>query len=818
MTNMTVSPLLMSGDPLREWVINLKWSLAGDCWCHNGIHATDLTDTTPATKILSHDLLAVLMKAVSAHTNSSYQRNARSLLQDHINGVDGTELISQGKGFEMFQLRIKSGFSRGLGTEAISHLTEYVSATQASLESIGSFFDQMQQLYNQVQLTQGCSIGDIAQKSFILEGLRRGAYHEVLGPWVKKILIGQGRLKLETSTMSSLQHGATDLIAASTFYQGNILLPGKMPRPTGAAARAATDATSTKKPSSDFRIESIVKTFRLGLALNQTQTSWLRTQYKCIHCLSNAHPLEDCRAAGLKWKITALPTASPAPGGKPAGRIADANPAGSHEQAPPPTPQPELPPQTDPDPKARAATNSGRGEDESETDESDEAFTYLGYESDPYLLSALLQAAARTAEDARRIRFLDSPAPTTVAKIGKKESRWVNAGTTLLAVGNDKLDNHSSVYHARKAAPSTSTNTTRTSYPRTVCPDFGATSIMGPHHDMFIDYVDVRGKGLVVRLGNEAKTIPIVGRGTLCINLMGHSVAYAHALHVPDLSVILLSSRVHRRITPGCSFVADHSGCFLTFPEFTITVDDTEDCIIPCGLVPPNTSFDFDSRLYITSNSSAQDLRRCTIIQLERPHNARLVALRKSRAHVDPADLVSPVISTHAPTLKQTTSPLPTRPVYSVPDSGCKAIERVSSYDLKQMFGCRVLKDWRLLEQTGTGLQVYHEGEPPLTIGDMATINRNRHGKLLNRPEKALTTVGMDISYGEGISPGGHKYALTLVDLATKHTWVYGLRTKSAECVIDALWSFFIDASGIPQRIRCDFDSSFVKGKVYSFL
>ena len=103
-----------------------------------------------------------------------------------------------------------------------------------------------------------------------------------------------------------------------------------------------------------------------------------------------------------------------------------------------------------------------------------------------------------------------------------------------------------------------------------------------------------------------------------------------------------------------------------------------------------------------------------------------------------------------------------------------------------------------MLERTGTSLHVFHEGKPPLSIGDMATINCNRHGKLLSRPRHSLHTVGMDIGYGKGTSPGGHKYALTLVDLATRHTWVYGLRTKGADSIIDALWSFFIDARGSP--------------------
>jgi hypothetical protein len=52
----------------------------------------------------------------------------------------------------------------------------------------------------------------------------------------------------------------------------------------------------------------------------------------------------------------------------------------------------------------------------------------------------------------------------------------------------------------------------------------------------------------------------------------------------------------------------------------------------------------------------------------------------------------------------------------------------------------------------------------------------------------------------------------------TRYTWVYGLKTKSAECVIDALWSFFLDAGCTPQRIWCDFDASFVKVKVHKFL
>lgn len=70
---------------------------------------------------------------------------------------------------------------------------------------------------------------------------------------------------------------------------------------------------------------------------------------------------------------------------------------------------------------------------------------------------------------------------------------------------------------------------------------------MGPYCNMFSD---LRGQGLVVRLGDENQTIPIIGKGTLELNTQGHTVAYAHALHMPDLSVILLQSCVHHRISP----------------------------------------------------------------------------------------------------------------------------------------------------------------------------------------------------------------------------------------------------------------------------
>jgi hypothetical protein len=45
--------------------------------------------------------------------------------------------------------------------------------------------------------------------------------------------------------------GASDLLATSAYYQGNILLPGKPPRPSGPAACAAAATDSAGKPAED---------------------------------------------------------------------------------------------------------------------------------------------------------------------------------------------------------------------------------------------------------------------------------------------------------------------------------------------------------------------------------------------------------------------------------------------------------------------------------------------------------------------------------------------------------------------------------------
>ena len=56
----------------------------------------------------------------------------------------------------------------------------------------------------------------------------------------------------------------------------------------------------------------------------------------------------------------------------------------------------------------------------------------------------------------------------------------------------------------------------------------------------------------------------------------------------------LLSIRVHCRRGPGCTFLADPSGCYLTFPTFLLSVDDSSDCLLPYAPAPLASIYAYD--------------------------------------------------------------------------------------------------------------------------------------------------------------------------------------------------------------------------------
>ena len=76
----------------------------------------------------------------------------------------------------------------------------------------------------------------------------------------------------------------------------------------------------------------------------------------------------------------------------------------------------------------------------------------------------------------------------------------------------------------------------------------------------------------------------------------------------------------------------------------------------------------------------------------------------------------------------------------------------------------------------------------------------------------------MDITFGDCVALGGYRYALILVDVATRYCWIYGLTSLTSSQIIAALELFRADAGGIPRRFHSDFDKKLIGGKALRWI
>jgi hypothetical protein len=321
-----------------------------------------------------------------------------------------------------------------------------------------------------------------------------------------------------------------------------------------------------------------------------------------------------------------------------------------------------------------------------------------------------------------------------------------------------------------KARSSKTTNDAVESY---ICVDSGASRDLFPDRSYFSDYKDISDKGHYVVVADNSR-IPIQGIGTVRCSLAGHEVLFRKVYHVPALNAPLFSIRTHRRRGPGCSLVADHTGSWLTFPGFILDVDDTDDFLLP--IRPSNPDAPLAYAEPVSLRSHLKTARRAAAIQA--------ITCRRSRV---PSALQHLLPATPVPGSKPTDEELPIIPTHYVPDSATRSVHRHTSLDLHRLFGCRKLK-YDVLPHLGTGLHVSDPKEAPMSIGDTVTMKRGRKGGPVARPLRARHTIGVDIGFGDGTSPGGYNYCLFMVDLATRHTWTYGLSDLTGDSITDALW------------------------------
>jgi len=118
-----------------------------------------------------------------------------------------------------------------------------------------------------------------------------------------------------------------------------------------------------------------------------------------------------------------------------------------------------------------------------------------------------------------------------------------------------------------------------------------------------------------------------------------------------------------------------------------------------------------------------------------------------------------------------------------------------TSEELHRALGCRRFRNYKHILQTSLDGQWIDGGEFPLALGSYATIPKAKCGGAIDRAgSRFLDIVHMDIAFGDCVLVGGFRYALVLVDRATRYNWVYGLKDLSADSTLSALRNFKADA------------------------
>jgi hypothetical protein len=366
------------------------------------------------------------------------------------------------------------------------------------------------------------------------------------------------------------------------------------------------------------------------------------------------------------------------------------------------------------------------------------------------------------------------------------------------------------------------------------CADSGATEHMLPDYSAFVSYKKCHNES--VTLGDETQ-LPIMGRGKAVFMINGKTIQVRDALHVPGLRAPLYSLRKHRHMD-GCGYYSQFGvGSFILFPSFTIEVDDSEDNIVSYKSIGRqlNVKLDYKEPKYPQARPAHlipddEDLQHVTF-HVPDPKARKLPPVPSTPSVPDPDPDDSIIISDDELT-QSATKPLTKRMLAAIHDDVSKIpsvppaytpapAENSTKFDslhLHRIFGCRKFKNQTHITAASKNAELIRCGEMPSTIGDYTTINNPAKGKPLTKRRKYLNKVHMDIVFGDCVALGGFRYALVIVDVATRFTWVYGLTSLSSSDIIGALLQFRIAAGAMPKEFHSDFDRKLIGGQTLRWI
>ena len=155
-------------------------------------------------------------------------------------------------------------------------------------------------------------------------------------------------------------------------------------------------------------------------------------------------------------------------------------------------------------------------------------------------------------------------------------------------------------------------------------------------------------------------------------------------------------------------------------------------------------------------------------------------------------------------------------PVSSVPNDVSFTLDQ-----MRRAFGFRNI-DRHIKHIQETSIPNYsistNDYEPITDLGSTSTIDKsNRNKTLLTLPSQFADTVHMDILYGANTAHGGIKYALYIVDRATRYKYIHPMSNLTTD-ILDGIKSFCSDMGTIPKRFISDCDCRLFSTEVTTWL
>jgi len=113
------------------------------------------------------------------------------------------------------------------------------------------------------------------------------------------------------------------------------------------------------------------------------------------------------------------------------------------------------------------------------------------------------------------------------------------------------------------------------------------------------------------------------------------------------------------------------------------------------------------------------------------------------------------------------------------------------SEEIHCIMGCRKFRNYKHILDVSRDGEWVDGGTFPMSLGSYATVPKAKRGTSLDPTSyKFIDAVHMDIAFDDCVSVGGYRYALILVDRATRYNWVFGLKTLPSDCILSALRLF----------------------------